>query len=304
MKSHFSLLASGFLVASAIAGLTACGGSSSSNTSASKTDTSKTDTSTPGTPAGTNTLSKLFPKSTSVFGISIVGTQKTSDASILHAANIMAEYLDNNEDGIADNQAVVDQLKSKGATLLMGETEEEIQSLMDKIPEGGAYQDLYASEVEIGDNEKLTNGRFDGALEEVLHLITHVGFAGVYPAVFGEATGTVLGDAMDVARGGQFTTIPASYPAGAWYTYDDATCNYSCMATEYLYWSLTSILGAQDGAGRLQEIQHEWKLNTRELVQQRDTLVYALLTDPQYSLPSKLPNGDYTFKKFTISQGN
>lgn len=292
MKSHFSFFAPCVLAASVALGLAACGGSSNSSSSGNSNTKPATDN---------NSLSEHFPKSTSVFGISIVGTSKTSDESMLHAANIMAEYLDNDEDGNADNQAVVDHLKSKNATLLMGATEEEIGALFEKIPESDAYQDLYASEVIVGNNENITDGGFDASLEEVLHLISHVGFAGVYPSVFGESMGTVLGDAMDVARGGQFTTIPASYPASAWYTYDDQTCNYSCMATEYFYWALTSILGAQDGAGRLASIQQEWQLNTRDLVQQRDTLAYALLTDAQYKLPSRLPDGDYAFKNFSIS---
>ena len=50
---------------------------------------------------------------------------------------------------------------------------------------------------------------------------------------------------MDKARGGQFTEIPNQYPSSAWYTYDDETCDYKCMSTEYIYWALTSILGGQ-----------------------------------------------------------
>ena len=285
MKLQISLLASSLVLASA---LTACGGSSS-NSAGGKTPSA-------------NPLAEYFPKSTSVFGTQIVGTAKTPDEVMIHAANVMAEYLDNNEDGIADNFAVVDHLKSKGATLLMAATQEEIESLFEKLPESDAYQDLYASEVIVGDSEKITNGEFDASIEEVLHLISHVGYAGVYPSVFGESAGSVLGDAMDVARGGQFETIPANYPADAWYTYDDETCDYSCMATEYFYWSLTSILGAQDGAGRLDNINQEWKLNTRELVQQKDTLVYDLLTDTQYKLPTKLPDGDYSYQTFSIAK--
>lgn len=285
-KSKVSLLAAGIIIASII---TACGGSSSSSNNNSS-------------PAAKNPLAQHFPKSTSVFGTLIVGTAKTSDASILHAANIMAEYLDNNEDGIADNPAVADHLKVKGATLLMGATEDEIQSLFEKLPESDAYQNLYASEVIVGDSENLNDGEFDATIEEVLHLISHVGYAGVYPSVFGESVGSVLADAMDVARGGQFESIPAKYPADAWYTYNDKTCDYSCMATEYFYWSLTSILGAQDGTGRLESIKQEWSLNTRALVQKKDTLVYDLLTDSQYRIPSKLPDGDYAFKKFSISK--
>ena len=44
-----------------------------------------------------------------------------------------------------------------------------------------------------------------------------------------------LTEAMDVARGGKFLTGNPVYPATAWWTYTEATCKYSCQATEYLY---------------------------------------------------------------------
>jgi len=96
---------------------------------------------------------------------------------------------------------------------------------------------------------------------------------------------------MDIARGGEFTSIPSTYPSGAWYSYDDETCTYDCQVTEYFYWSMLSILGAQEN--RLDEIQHEWKLNTKDLVETQDPAVYNLLTDPQYKFPTVLPDGNY-----------
>jgi len=65
------------------------------------------------------------------------------------------------------------------------------------------------------------------------------------------------------------------------------------MITEYIYWALTSILGAQDFPRRSEEIGHEWKLNTREKVQETDPLVFELLTDPTYKFPTLLPDGKY-----------
>jgi|GEM_PF-5219565 len=38
-----------------------------------------------------------FTKRIDVFGIHIVATETTPDDKILHAANVMAEYIDNNE---------------------------------------------------------------------------------------------------------------------------------------------------------------------------------------------------------------
>jgi hypothetical protein len=118
-----------------------------------------------------------------------------------------------------------------------------------------------------------------------------VGYANTYPGVFGENEGTALTEAMNIARGGKFKKIPDPYPADAWYRYDDVTCEYDCMAAEYIYWAMTSILGAQEN--RLDEIGDEWKLNTREKVKRIDTAIYSLLTDPQYKFPTELPDGKY-----------
>ncbi len=273
--------------------LTACGSSSSKNNSTSSVTAADGSNST----SESNALSKLFPQSTTVFDIPIYATAATPKNKILHAANVMAEYLDNDEDGIPDNPLIVARLKSQAAALLMAKDFQEMEPLFEKLPEGNAYQDLNAQETIPGGAAK---GQFDAALEEVLHLITHVGYAGVYPGVFGENTGSAIADAMDTARGGQFTSIPSPYPAGAWYTYDDATCDYSCMVTEYTYWSLTSVLGAQTFSGRLAEIESEWKLNTPDKVRTQDVAVHTILTDAQYALATVLPDGNYGAKTFEI----
>ena len=48
---------------------------------------------------------------------------------------------------------------------------------------------------------------------------------------------------MDVARGGKFIEIPKKYPGQSWYGYDDETCDYECMAAEYIYWGIVSNMG-------------------------------------------------------------
>ena len=63
------------------------------------------------------------------------------------------------------------------------------------------------------------------------------------------------------------------------------------MATEYICWAMTSVLGAQEN--RADAIQQEWKLNTEAKVRQTGTAVYQLLTDPQYVFPTVLPDGTY-----------
>lgn len=127
-------------------------------------------------------------------------------------------------------------------------------------------QDLYATETNPNRPSGLkgTNAEgFDASLEEVLHVVT-TGYAAAWPEVFGTTSGSQLANAMDKARGGQFDSIPSSYPSSAWYTYNDETCTYDCQCTEYIYWALTSILGGQQY--RLGSIQQEWKLNTKDKV--------------------------------------
>ena len=232
---------------------------------------------------------KYFCKKTDVFGIKVYATENVDNDKILHAASILAEYLDNDEDGIIDNQRIVDKLIEKKAWILMAEDESESRAAI-RFPIGNRFfLELYEDEVSI------INGapRFDASLEEILHLITQYGYAEVYPNKFGENKNSEIAKAMDEARGGYFKNVPNSYPSSAWYTYDDKTCNYSCQITEYTYWALTSILGAQEFPGRLEEIQNEWKLNTKEKVKNNDSQAYRLLTDSEFKFPTYLPDGKY-----------
>jgi len=145
-------------------------------------------------------------------------------------------------------------------------------------------------------------GRFDASLEEILHMVSDVGWAGAYPEVFGRVPGTEISNALDKARGGRFIEVPEHYPEDAWFTYDDKTCDYDCQNSEYIYWVLTSILGAQDFPGRYEQIKDEWRLNTREKVKEGDPDAYALFTDPKYKFPTVLPDGKYRAKTFTIQK--
>jgi hypothetical protein len=249
-----------------------------------------------GEPKGFN---RLFEKRVDVIGVTIFATARTADAKVLHAANVLAQYLDNDADGQPDNRRVVEALRKRRAAIIMFATEREAESIFEDLEEevpthvldAMGLQDLYGSETHPGGAGR---GVFDASYEEVLHLITHYGYASVYPEVFGEKPGTQIAECMDMARGGRFRRVPRRYPKGAWYTYDDRTCDYSCQITEYVYWGLTSILGAQDFRGRLDEISQEWRLNSADKVRQHDPALYKLLTDPAYALPTKLPDGKYS----------
>ena len=98
---------------------------------------------------------------------------------------------------------------------------------------------------------------------------------------------------MDVARGGQFISVPSSYPEESWYHYDDVTCDYGCMAIEYVYWAQVSLMGLLNDPETCNGIANEWELCSPTLFEAGDVLMHALITDPAYKLPRFAPDGTY-----------
>ena len=231
-----------------------------------------------------------FNRKVVVFGIDIYAVSSVEDTKLLHAANVMAQYLDNDEDGAVDDQLVLDKMLENKVFMVMWKNENDLDNI--EPPSGREGQDLGNDETHPNFVSNGRMGEFDASLEEVLHIINSAGHSAAYPNAFGQRVGSDLANAMDIARGGQFITIPNLYPANAWYSYDDQTCDYaSCQTIEYLYWAITSILGAQEN--RLNEIDDEWRLNTRQKVEDTDTAIFTLLTNPIYKIPTILPDGTY-----------
>jgi hypothetical protein len=230
-----------------------------------------------------------FSRKVVVFGIDIYAVVAVEDAKLLHTANVMAQYLDNDEDGIVDDQLVLNKMIENKAFMVMWKNENDLNI---DPPNGREGQDLGNDETHPNFVSNGKKGEFDASLEEVLHIINNAGHSYAYPEAFGQKVGSDLANAMDIARGGQFMTIPNEYPINAWYTYDDQTCDYSnCQTVEYLYWALTSMLGAQEN--RLDDIDNEWKLNTSQKVEDTDSAIFSLLTNPTYKMPTVLPDGSY-----------
>jgi len=171
-----------------------------------------------------------FSKYVGVFGVHVFATAGTADDKLLHAAGVLAQYLDNDEDGVPDNMLVVSHLVGRNAYLVMTADEREFERIdHDKWHDAGfhAGQFLHAEEIRPG---FIVEGKiaakepwqYDASLEEVLHLITDHGFSNAYPAVFGRERGSVISDCTDRARGGYFERVPTNgpnfgYPHDAWF---------------------------------------------------------------------------------------
>ena len=249
-----------------------------------------------GIPEGWEDFEPYFSQHVRVFGVNVFATEQVDPVKVLHAAHVLAQYLDNDENGVPDDAKVVTSMVGQpgGSSMVMFASEQDLETsgiFESNLPENYTVQDLY--EAETHPEGSSISGGFDATLEEVLHLVTSQGWSKTYPTVFGEEPGTSLTNAMDAARGGHFMSVPSNYPEGSWYHYDDTTCDYRCMATEYFYWALTSGLGAQDYAGRCEEIGHEWEPCTKALLEEMDSSIHKLLFGQEFALPRNLPDGSY-----------
>ena len=127
-------------------------------------------------------LSEVFSKYVNVFGVNIFATKDTPDSKVGHASNVLAQYLDNDANGIPDNPAIVNAMTQVNASIIMVASEDDMESVFRRVPERFhemidrgrlQVQDLYGEETDTPKSES----RFDGSLEEILHLITSAGYA-------------------------------------------------------------------------------------------------------------------------------
>ena len=233
-------------------------------------------------------------RAVSVFGVTCVSSNAVPIAKFKHMASVLAQYLDNDEDGMVDDPNIVNAMIAERALMVQFVNEPEAMQILSRYGntlDTFHWQEVFSFEC-FPQGSSQQNG-FDATLEEVLHLVSSAGWTNAYPSAFREQTGSELCQAMDIARGGHFNNVPNNYPSSAWYHYDDQTCDYPCQATEYFYWLLTSILDAQSYPGRNNQISNEWEPNTPALVQSIDLAGWALMHDPRFTFPTVLPDGDY-----------
>ena len=244
-----------------------------------------------------------FTKYVDVLGcFSIYAESSITDVKVLHAAAVAAELLDNNEDGIVDDPTIETQLTIENALMpiFSAEGSSAENTFFNHYNGDGVSAVLYKNEI---DPTQTGYWGDDASVEEIMHTINHVGHTNIYPNAFSMGpNSSLMSAAMDVARGGQFTTIPSPYPASAWYHYDDFTCDYECMIIEYMYWALVSNMGILDDPQTASGIANEWEAYNTTLLQSMDVLMYALITDAQYKLPQLAPDGNYCPNTTSISE--
>lgn len=217
-----------------------------------------------------------FAKFTSIFDVPVVATPGVSDRTILHVRSVLADYLDNDEDGVADNSRVVFALQKSNAVAAVFGTFDEYEAFDDR----DGYRAARPYElITMMEEETNTAYGFDASLEEVLHLVTQWGFSLAYPEELGETGDTGLVRALEQAQ-----------DTGDFF-YDDPSCDPRCQATEYFYWALTSNMGLQEE--RCGAISQEWALCNSERLAERNPAFVDLLGSPEFRLPTVSPDGQY-----------
>ena len=226
--------------------------------------------------------------------IHIYAESNISDEKVLHVAAVAAELLDNDEDGNVDDPLIEASLIELNTIMPVFQSENgnSIDTFFDNLEDDGCLGAvLFRNEI---DPSQPGHWGDDATVEEVLHTINSCGHVEVYPSLYAlEPNSSDLTDAMDMARGGQFINIPDPYPDEAWYHYDDWTCEYDCMAMEYLYWCIVTNMGILADAQTCAGIANEWEPCTPELFESTDTLMFNLVTNPENMLPQLAPDGNY-----------
>ena len=94
----------------------------------------------------------VFCKKVDVFGVYIYATENVSDLDLLHTANIMAQYLDNDEDSIVDNPLVLDKMvENQSVMVLFGKENSSKKKAFlrseNELEGSYVFQDLYGDEI-------------------------------------------------------------------------------------------------------------------------------------------------------------
>ena len=248
-----------------------------------------------------------------VFGIYVVSTSNIPEVYQQHTANVLAQYIDNDADGVPDDEKIIANLRDRLAVFPVW-TPELREKVFSEPCDVHTAASMYRGNSDDDSDAWALNGgitstnnintrsgvNWDTNLEEVWHLISSAYYQ-VYPEYFADGrdcescTGefSKLTDALDAARGGRFFEAPSTYPEGAWYTYD---IPYVGQAHEYMYWILMANFNALDPSitTYCENVYAEWRGGcNKEELKQKDVLAYDLLNNYGFKIPTVIPDGNY-----------
>lgn len=257
-----------------------------------------------------------YPFKITVYGIPIFATEEWSRYKLNHVASVLAELLDQDEDGCADDPLLLNTIlehREPGecfgpAIILDSHDPEDIEISLEMVTRNTKRATEYFSPCiyfansedetwpECMESNRDTNCS-DSTTEQLFYYLYATGLSETYPSIFGAdwEYQSDLSVAMDVARGGYFENIPNEYPAVAWYRNTMPNCDYFCQANIYLWWGYCVFSGMCQNLSGLSNYEREFKYLTKSELENNDIKLSKLFQDSGngYILPSKQVNGKY-----------
>ena len=231
--------------------------------------------------AQTSCPTEIFTKSAMVFdSLQICATRLVPDAKLKYAANVAAEWLDNDGDGNADEPRIVNSLKESRSLVVMSldgfSSLAFLKIAAASIIGGYTIQDLSAEE---------TNNptRRDASQEEIHHIIVVGGWIKALPKIFSDQKS----DGSDLYNIWRFADDNGHY------SYGDPTCDDSCKTVEFFYLATAAYLGSMADL-----FSDEMRLKDRLAMKQNIPDIMHIFESSDYSYPTNhWPTGVYTHKK-------
>lgn len=269
-------------------------------------------------------LDICLPKKLTIFGVVIRGAPDVPDWAWTYATNVLARYLDSDQDGLADDSNLVAALEPNNLALGFA-----ILKCRGSIG-GDRLKDSWFGIARTQGQESLSEDtRFQAQVIEELHHGVFHGLEQAYPTVFASHS-SELKTAIDEAYGNcqkaavcamagdctHYTCTCTNDPqpcddAGQYdcsfntgscdgvFHYAEASCGAGCLVTEGFYHAWTAAYG-YDCGGR--DMSAEWEACTAAALSSnpKTASLYAIVTGTAasqqtlgYVLPSTLPDGTY-----------
>ena len=143
-----------------------------------------------------------------VFGVPMIATPKWNTTMLNHVASVLAELIDNNNDGCADDPKVLKELlkkvDGKRKTVLLPNKADDVQTAAPLLEKAGFMVRIVEGldeTVPRCSGLKFTHDCCDASIEELFHFVTE-GHSTAHPKIFGAdwTSKSSLTNAMDIAR--------------------------------------------------------------------------------------------------------
>ena len=234
-----------------------------------------------------------------------------------HVAHVLAQLLDNDADGKADDERLTKFMVANNYYLVVPSSEKDFEAWTSgAVPPPGTPQmtglfEAYPGSCDTPINRGASNTdratwvaavdntpgktscdpRRDATTEEVLHLMTAAAGA-IWPETWGPQFASTAGGAVAATNGncgwgfaGNYKNPRGSSPAcSGQYAYDDSTCDEGCIVVEGVYWASVAWMGGLMTNDRASSVAQEWQM-----------------TVPDATMASALPSGQANAK--TLEEG-